>query len=114
LASPKSILQHVLVLVLCGVILGGDDQTAPLPGAPVDGFHDVDELLLVLQRPVDLIIVSRAQINHHVLQKRRRRMKEVSEDPYKHTMTRGERVKPMAGGEREGRRQVLPYCGRKT
>jgi len=49
-----------------------------------------------------------------VLQKRRRRMKEVSEDPYKHTMTRGERVKPMAGGEREGRRQVLPYCGRKT
>lgn len=36
-------------------------------GAPVDGLDDVDELLLLLKRPVDLVIVTSPQIDHDVL-----------------------------------------------
>lgn len=49
------------------VVLGADDQTAPLLGAAVDGLDDIDQLLLVLQDPVQLVVVSRAEIAHHVL-----------------------------------------------
>lgn len=45
----------------------GDDQPAPLAGSSVDHLHNVDEFLLVRHRPVDLVIVSRAQVNHDVL-----------------------------------------------
>ena len=35
--------------------------------AAVDGFHEIDELLSVGQRPVDLVVVSGAKIDHDVL-----------------------------------------------
>lgn len=49
------------------VVLGAHDETAPLLGAPVDRLKDVDELLLVLQHPLDLVVVAGAQVDHHVL-----------------------------------------------
>ena len=54
------------VSVLCGVIFGRDDETATLPGSPVHGLDDVNHLLLVLKRPVDFVVVSRAQVDHNV------------------------------------------------
>jgi hypothetical protein len=56
-----------LVAVSGGVVLGTDDQTAALLGALIDGLADVDELLLVLEDKVELVVVTGAQIDHHVL-----------------------------------------------
>jgi len=47
--------------------LGTDDETAALLGAAVDGLDDVDELLLVLEDPVELVVVAGAEIAHDVL-----------------------------------------------
>ncbi|CAN7949868.1 unnamed protein product, partial [Ixodes pacificus] len=55
------------VAVLCRVVLGGDDQTSALARPPVHGLYDVHHLLLVLQGPVDLVVVARAQVDHDVL-----------------------------------------------
>ncbi|CAN8008174.1 unnamed protein product, partial [Ixodes pacificus] len=55
------------VAVLCRVVLGGDDQTSALACPPVHGLYDVHHLLLVLQGPVDLVVVARAQVDHDVL-----------------------------------------------
>ena len=43
-----------------------DDETTTLLGALVDGLDDVNQLLLVLQYPIQLIIVTRPKIAHHV------------------------------------------------
>ena len=51
----------------CRVILRADDETASLLRTTVDGLDNVDELLLVLQHPLDLVVVARAQVDHHVL-----------------------------------------------
>lgn len=48
------------------VILWADDQTTALLGSFVHRLQDIDELLLVLQHPVELVIVSRSEIAHHV------------------------------------------------
>jgi len=55
------------VAVFGGVIFGSDDETATLPGAAVNGLDDVDELLLVLESPIDLVVVASAEIDHDVL-----------------------------------------------
>lgn len=47
--------------------LGTDDKTPSLFGAAIDGLDDVDELLFVLKDPVELVVVSRAEITHDVL-----------------------------------------------
>jgi len=57
----------ILVSVLGRIVLGGHDQTSALPGAPVDSFNDVNQLLFILHGPVDLVVVTSAQINHDVL-----------------------------------------------
>ncbi len=49
------------------VILRTDNQTPAFLRATVDGLDDVDELLLILQYPVKLIVVSGAKVTHHVL-----------------------------------------------
>lgn len=46
--------------------LGADNQTTALLRALVNGFNDVDQLLLVLQHPIQLVIVTRSEIAHHV------------------------------------------------
>lgn len=56
----------VLVSVLGRVVLGRDNETAALARAAVYSLYDVDHLLLILQGPVDLVVVSGAQINHDV------------------------------------------------
>ena len=56
-----------LVLVLCRVILGRNDQTTTLTSATENGLDNVDQLLFALQCPVDLVVVSCAQIHHDVL-----------------------------------------------
>jgi hypothetical protein len=55
------------VSVSCAVILGADHQTSTLLCSPVNGFNNVDELLLVLQHPVELVVVTSSEIAHHVL-----------------------------------------------
>ncbi|CAD0203491.1 unnamed protein product [Chrysodeixis includens] len=57
----------VLVSVLGGVVLGRHHQTAALARAAVHRLDDVNHLLLVFQRPVDLVVVAGAQIYHNVL-----------------------------------------------
>lgn len=49
------------------VVLGADDQTPALLRAAVHRLDDVDELLLVLENPVELVVVAGAEIAHHVL-----------------------------------------------
>lgn len=43
-----------------------NDQTTTLLRALVDGLNNVDELLLVLQHPIQLVVVAGAKIAHHV------------------------------------------------
>lgn len=47
--------------------LGADHQTTTLLGALVYRLDDIDQLLLVFQHPVQLVVVSRAEIAHHML-----------------------------------------------
>ena len=54
------------VSVLGGIILRRYDQTSTFPGPAVDCLHNVYKLLGVLHGPVDLVVVSGAQINHDV------------------------------------------------
>jgi hypothetical protein len=44
-----------------------DHQPPPLLSSPIDRLDDVDQLLLILQHPVEFIIVPRPEIAHHVL-----------------------------------------------
>merc|ERR1719422_878717 len=55
------------VAVLGTVVLRGDHQTSALAGTSVDGLQDVNELLLVVHGPIDLVVVTGPQIYHHVL-----------------------------------------------
>ena len=58
---------HDLITVFGTVILRRDDETAALPRSSVNGFYDVNELVDVIERPVDLVIITGAQIDHDVL-----------------------------------------------
>ena len=50
----------VLVTIFCWVVFGWDYKTSALPGSAIDGLDDVDGLLFVLHRPVDLVVVTGA------------------------------------------------------
>ncbi len=56
-----------LVPITSRVILRADNQTSALLRTTIDRLQDIDQLLLVLQYPVQLIIITRAEITHHVL-----------------------------------------------
>lgn len=58
---PSSALQEPTDLTL-----RTNNQTTTLLRALVDGLDDVDQLLLVLQYPIQLVIVTRSEIAHHV------------------------------------------------
>ena len=47
--------------------LWADHQTSSLLGAAIDGLEDIDELLLVLQDPIELVVVAGSEIAHDVL-----------------------------------------------
>ena len=46
---------------------GADHQTSAFLRTLVDSLDDVDQLLLILQHPVQFVIVSGSEIAHHVL-----------------------------------------------
>lgn len=55
------------VAILGRVILRWDHKTSSLTGPSVDRLQDVNHLLLVLQGPVDFVVVAGAKIDHYVL-----------------------------------------------
>jgi hypothetical protein len=55
-----------LISVSGRVILGTHNQTSTLLGSSVDGLDDINQLLLILQDPVQLVVVSCSEITHHV------------------------------------------------
>ena len=57
----------LLILILSRIVLRGDNEPLASSSAAVNGLHNVNKLLLIGQRPVDLIVVTGAQIDHHVL-----------------------------------------------
>lgn len=59
---------HVVFLVAMSsrVILGADHQTATLFRTTVDRLDDVDQFLFVFEYPFDLVVVTGAEIDHHV------------------------------------------------
>lgn len=50
-----------------GVVHRRHHQTAAFSRAPVHNLDNVDQLLLVGYCKVDLVVVARAQVDHHVL-----------------------------------------------
>lgn len=50
-----------------GRTFGRDDETATLARSPVHRLDQVDQLLVVLDGPVDLVVVARAEVDHDVL-----------------------------------------------
>jgi hypothetical protein len=55
-----------LISVSSRVIFRTNNQTTTLLSASIDGLDDIDQLLLVLQNPVQLVVVTSAEIAHHV------------------------------------------------
>jgi hypothetical protein len=56
-----------LISIFCRVIFWRHNQTSPLSRTTVNGFDDVNEFLLVFNRPIYFVVISGAQINHNVL-----------------------------------------------
>jgi len=63
----RSFAIRCLVSVSGRVVLWTNDKTSTLLSTTIDSFNDIDQLLLILQDPVELIVVSRTEIAHHVL-----------------------------------------------
>ena len=66
-SHKKSATDERLVAILGRVVFRRDDQTPAFTCAQVDGLDDVDHFLLVLQCPVDFVVITGAQIDHDVL-----------------------------------------------
>ena len=56
----KSAPTRALVLVLGRIVFGRHDESSTLSSSSKDDFDNVNHLLLIVQRPVDLVIVSGA------------------------------------------------------
>lgn len=63
----RSLFNSTSIPVPRAVILGTDDQTSALLRPLVNRLHDIDQLLLVFQHPVQLVIVPCAKVTHHML-----------------------------------------------
>ena len=59
--------QTALKLVLRGIVERRNNNSTTLNGTAIDGFHNRDHLVFVGERPVDLVVVSRSEIDHHML-----------------------------------------------
>ena len=53
-----------LILILGTIILWRNDQTSPFLCASIHSLNNIDHLLLILQSPVNLIIITGPQIDH--------------------------------------------------
>ena len=56
----------VLVSILGGVIFRWYHETSTLSRSTIHSLNDVDHFLFVLERPIDFVVVSGAQIDHDV------------------------------------------------
>jgi hypothetical protein len=66
LCPPSQNRIFFLISVPGRVILWADHQTTTLFRALVDSLDDVNQLLLVLQNPIQLVVVTSPEIAHHV------------------------------------------------
>jgi hypothetical protein len=57
---------NCLVLILGTVVLRRDNQPPSLLRSSIHRLNDINHLLFILQCPVDLVIIPRPQINHHM------------------------------------------------
>ncbi len=55
------------IAVLGGIVLGRNHKTSSLPCSSINSLHNVNEFLLVLESPVDLVVIPSTQIDHDVL-----------------------------------------------
>lgn len=60
-------LDRVSVAVLRTVVLRRYDQSSSFPCSAINSFDYVNHLLLVVEGPIDLVIVTGAQVHHDVL-----------------------------------------------
>ena len=63
----KKICIYELVSIFRGIIFWRHDQTSSFPRPPVHSLYNINEFLHILHCPVNLIVVTRSQINHNVL-----------------------------------------------
>lgn len=54
----------ILRIRLGGHTFWTDDQTSPFLGSAVNRFNDINQFLLILQHPIQLVVVSRPKIAH--------------------------------------------------
>jgi hypothetical protein len=66
IATSAAPLASRSVAVARRVVLRAHDETTPLLRPLVNRLNNIDKLLLVLQHPVQLIVVSRPEVAHHV------------------------------------------------
>jgi hypothetical protein len=66
--GQKEVIHHAaLVSVFRRVIFGRHHETSSLACPSVDDFNDVRNLLLAVQGPVDLVVVTSSKVDHDVL-----------------------------------------------
>ena len=60
-------IDRVSVAVLCAVVFRRYDQPSPFPRSAINSFDYINHLLLVIECPIDLIVVTGTQVHHNVL-----------------------------------------------
>jgi deoxyhypusine synthase len=56
-----------LVTVFCGIIFGRNDKTSPFSSSAIHGLYNIYHFLFVAKGPVDLVVVTSAQVHHDML-----------------------------------------------
>lgn len=64
--NPQYKSVHNLVFILGGIIFGTYNQSSSLACASVNCLNNIDHFLLVIEGPIDLVVVARTKINHDV------------------------------------------------
>ena len=60
-------IDRVSVAVLCAVVFRRYDQPSPFPRSAINSFDYINHLLLVIECPIDLTVVTGTQVHHNVL-----------------------------------------------
>lgn len=64
--QTNPLLDRRLVPITRRVVFRANHQSSSLLGSAVDGLHDVYELLLIFQHPIEFVVISGPKIAHHV------------------------------------------------
>lgn len=67
MTSRLRILSSLLVSVSSRVVLRTNNQTSSLLSSSVDGLNNINQLLFILQHPIQLVVITSSEITHHVL-----------------------------------------------